>query len=229
MRVSCRGHIRSMPMNLIRHTAFLCVAALLSACTSAPVPRPVALAPVKFAAVLEPGCLLPGPDALASAKKRSASFDVKVDSTGRVTSATVQASTGRDDVDAALGESVLRCRFTPAYTVDIVSRTKAIVPDAQTMSLSWPSSESFIGPHRCLRPDYPHSARRAEETGSVFVAFRVTENHQLEAQVQERSAKLRTLRPLSIQAVTQCLAHEEVLSSLPVDTWFVVAYDWHLE
>lgn len=183
---------------------------------------------MRFTAVLQPGCLLPHPTLLRKSPASRATLALRVEATGQVESATVRDSAGNNELDAALQAAAMRCKFTPAYVVEGSARTE--VPDDHVLNLRWPAEGALIGAVRCVTPDYPHSARRVEEMGQVVVRFRKSpETGQPEVQLQKASAAMRTLQPLSMRAVSECLAHDEVAAELPADKWIAVYYDWRLD
>ncbi len=207
-------------------------AATLAGCATRlpPPPPPTIPQPVRFTAVLQPGCLLPAPTLLRKSPTSRATLALRVDATGRVESATVRDSAGNSELDAALRAAAMRCKFTPAYVVEGAARTRTDVLDDQVLNLRWPAEGELVGSARCMTPGYPHAARRSEEMGQVVVRFRKSpETGQPEVQLQKASAAMRTLQPLSMRAVSECLAHDEVAAELPADKWIAVYYDWRLD
>ncbi|MBI5270127.1 MAG: hypothetical protein HY856_10675 [Burkholderiales bacterium] len=208
--------------------------AMLASCAAqrpAPVPVvPLPSPPLRFAPVLEPGCLLPRPELLLQAPSRQATMALDVDETGRVVAASLHASTGLSELDSALKAAVLLCRLAPAYVLEGQPRVRRNVAEKHELTVTWPATGPLVGPQRCFTPDYPHAARRAEETGRVVVLFRKSSaSGQAEVQVRPGSVGFRSLRSLSTRTVSDCLAHDEVSATLPVDQWISVAYDWRLE
>ena len=205
---------------------------VLASCAIAPPPAPPLPIPpiVRFEAVLEPGCLLPHPETMRRSAIKVVTAVVQVSATGTVSGASLKSSTGDVELDAALREAVMRCRFTPAYDAGGRPFVRTEVAHTQELRVVLPSLPGLTGPHRCLQPEYPHAARRADETGRVRVAFRKRSgDNRIEVNVIDGSSPLRVLRPLSASAVTQCLQHESVISELPADKWHVVDYVWRLE
>jgi TonB family protein len=218
-------------MRIATTTAALASILLIAACASPPPPVQPPPAPmVKFSAVLEPGCLLPKPELLGKSTKRSAALRLETDENGHVVRADLSESSGDSEVDAALLSASTRCRFSPAYVAGGRPYTRSDVPDTYSLTIQWPETTAMIGPLRCIRPDYPHAARRAEEAGVVVAQFRRSStNNLIEASLLEGRQLLRLLRPLTLRAVTQCLEHPEVRESIEVDKWIRVAYEWRLE
>ncbi|MFO1340959.1 MAG: energy transducer TonB [Burkholderiaceae bacterium] len=185
---------------------------------------------MRFTAVLQPGCLLPAPALLRTSPLSRAVLALQVDASGRVASASVRDSAGNGELDAALQAAAMRCRFAPAYVVDGATRARTEVPDDYLLNVHWPAQGALMGAARCMTPDYPHAARRVEEMGEVLVRFRKSPTTgQPEAEVSKSPAGLRILQPLSLRAVSDCLAHEEVAADLPSDRWYVAAYHWRLD
>ena len=204
--------------------------ALASCATPPPPPPPPAPKPVRFAAVLQPGCLLPAPALLRQSPASRATLVLRVDATGRVETATVRDSAGTGELDAALQAAAMRCRFTPAYVVEGAERKRTEVPDDHVLELRWPAQGALLGAARCMTPGYPHAARRADEMGRVVVQFRKSpDTGQPEVQVRQATAAMRMLQPLSLRAVSECLAHDEVAAELPPGQWFSATYDWRLD
>jgi TonB family protein len=207
------------------------IASLLSACgTPKPPPPSSAPKPTPFAAILQPGCLLPRPDLLSKSASPRADLVLQVDASGRVASASLQASTGSSELDDALKTSVSQCRFTPAYIVEAPKYARVDVPETYVLNATWSSTGPFLGPHRCFMPDYPHAARRNGEAGRVKVNFRKSSvSGDVEVHANPESASMRILQALSVRAVRECVAHEEVKAALPADTWISMDYQWRLE
>lgn len=205
-------------------------AALAACATHPPPPPPPVPKPVRFAAVLEPGCLLPATALLRQSPLSHATLALQVDASGHVTSASVRESAGNGELDAALQAAAMRCRFTPAYVVEGAERKRTEVHDDHLLDVRWPAEGALLGAARCMTPGYPHAARRAEEMGRVVVQFRKSaDTGQTEVQLRQTSPAMRTLQPLSLRAVRECLAHDEVAAELPVGQWFSVSYDWRLD
>lgn len=193
-----------------------------------PAPRPPQ--PVRFTAVLQPGCLLPHPTLLRKSPASHATLALHVDATGQVESATVRDSAGNHELDAALQAAAMRCKFTPAYVVEGSARTE--VPDDHVLNLRWPAEGALVGSARCITPEYPHAARRAEEMGRIVVQFRKSPSTgQPEVQLRPTTTPVarRILQPLSLRAVSECLAHDEVAAELPPDKWYAAEYNWILD
>lgn len=226
-------HWRSLGSPRATHVTsrFLLCAALVS-CAAQPVVAPVKVAPappVRFDAVLLPGCLLPAPSLLAQASRPGATMTVSIDAAGSVSSAVLASSTGSAELDASLQAAMRRCRFAPAYEVDRSTHSRMEVPEGRTLGIHWPSPPAEFGPHRCFTPDYPHTARRAEEQGRIVAMFRKSSaTGEVESQLRSDSAPLRTLRALSLAAVSACMAHEEARAMAPADKWVSILYDWRL-
>lgn len=221
-----------MPHPVRLACAALAAATLAACATRPPAPtRPATvLPPVRYAAILQPGCLLPPPALLRRSSSSRAVLALQVDASGRVTAASVRSSAGDGELDSALQDAATRCRFAPAYTVDGATRARTEVPDDYVLNVHWPAQGALMGAARCMTPDYPHAARRVEEMGEVLVRFRKSPTTgQPEAEVSKSPAWLRILQPLSLRAVTDCLAHEEVAADLPSDRWYVAAYHWRLD
>jgi len=193
----------------IAEGALLAVAVLAAGCAVTPKPQaPVVSAPVKFAAVLQPGCLMPQPSEHGFANSGSATLQLHVTLTGEVLSAVVVRSSGLPNLDSALTVAARGCKFAPAYSVDPVTHQRADIEDDYTLNTSWPQS-ALVGPLRCFAPDYTHAARRAGEEGTVG-GFNI--------------------RSLSVRAVQTCVTnHAEVRRSLRPDVWYALPYAWHLE
>jgi len=211
-----------------RTLAALMAAALLQAC-SAPPPQPLPALPlVKFDAVLQPGCLIQtSPDLPATGG--TAVMQLRIDTSGQVTSVRVTQSSGSTAMDAMLLNSARRCSFTPAFTLGGPDRTRAEVEDDYTLSITWPTPP-LLGPHRCFRPDYTPAARRRGEEGTVVVQFRLrADEGTLETRVQPGGAAMPMLRELSVRAVEACLRHAEARSALQPGAWYAIPYTWRLE
>lgn len=185
---------------------------------------------VRFAAVLQPGCLLPSPNLLRQSPVQDALMSLQVDESGRVTASSFQTGTGRPDVDAALSAAASGCRFAPAYVVELSPVRRTYVPDEYQLHVRWPEQGPMVGSQRCLTPDYPHAARRAEESGLVTVLYRVSSTSgQIEVKLKDSSAPPKVLSQLSLSAVRDCLAHKDVAAEVPPDTWISAAFNWRLE
>lgn len=188
------------------------------------------LAPVTFSAVLQPGCALPDPALLVQAPVSSGKLQLQVDGQGRVVATHVARSTGHSDIDRALLAAAERCRFSPAYIIDVPSFSKQIVSSSYAMEVQWSANRPMVGAARCFRPDYSHAARRSEEEGPVVVQYRrLSSSGQVEASVRPGPLRLAHLDRLSLDAVTRCLDHADIKSSLPADKLLLIAYDWRLE
>jgi TonB family protein len=206
----------------------LAAAVLVSCAVPAP-PAPVA-APARFAAVLQPGCLLPPPGLLAQAAVPWVGVFVRVGESGQVLSARLRASTGSPDLDAAMPAAVMKCRFEPAYVVDPSTHARSMVQDTYHLQASWSVPPHEFGPHRCFTPGYPHAALRAEQEGRVIVMFRKNSaTGKIDTLFRPDSAPGRMVRDVSLRAVVDCLAHEEVHAGMPMDQWMGVPYLWKLE
>lgn len=220
------------PMRIALALALVPVAVILSSCASHPMLAAGAptSSPVRFNAVLQPGCLLPAPSLLAQAPTPRATLEVAIDATGQVTSADIAESTGSRELDSSLKSAVQRCRFSSAYEIDQVAFSRKELPEVRTMVVSWPVPAPEFGPHRCLTPEYPHAARRAEEQGHVTVLFRKDPmNGQIETRLRPDSPPLRTLKALTLATVSACMEHEEVRSVVPAGVWMSVTYEWRLQ
>jgi TonB family protein len=214
------------------HVPAVLLSAMLAACASRPPPtvKAIQASPVRFGAVLLPGCLLPAPSLLAQATSPRATLTVAVDAAGNVSSAVLAESTGSTLLDDAVQAAVLKCHFAPAYEVDQAAQSRKDVPERRTLGVSWPSPAPEYGPHRCVTPDYPHAARRAGEEGRIIAMFRKDSGTgQIESQLRSDSAPLRTLRALTLTTVTACMAHDEARSAVPADRWISVLYEWRLQ
>jgi TonB family protein len=205
---------------------------MLTACASRPPPtgKATQAPPVRFSAVLLPGCLLPAPSLLAQATSHRATLTVAVDAVGNVSSAVLAESTGSTLLDHAVQAAMLQCHFAPAYEIDQVAQARKEVPERRTLGVSWPSPAPEYGPHRCVTPDYPHAARRAGEEGRIIAMFRKDSGTgQVESQLRSDSVPLRTLSALTLTTVAACMAHEEARSAAPTDKWISVLYEWRLQ
>jgi TonB family protein len=218
-------------MSFLRSKAMRLLVFFMGGCAGpSPPPQPQAGTPTTFAAILQPGCLLPGAEALRRSSATEATLMLRIDEFGVVQSSSFESGTGNASLDAALQASAAKCKFAPAFRVELSPPRRVDVPYLYRLSAKWPASGAVVGLQRCLRPDYPHAARRAEESGRVTVLFRLNSTSgQVEVQLQPDSAPLRILRPLSVQAVGDCLAHKEVVAEVPKDKWFPVAFVWRLE
>lgn len=205
-------------------------AALLQACSTPPPPKPPAapLPPVKFDAVLLPGCLmLTSPE--VPADSGTATLQLRVAASGQVVSARVTKSSGSQPTDAMLQASARRCAFSPAFTSGGANHERTEVEDDYTLNVSWPKPP-LLGPHRCFRPDYTLAARRRDEEGTVVVEFRLrVEDGTLETRVGPTSTAIPMLRELSVRTVQACLRHEEASGSLQRGVWYAIPYTWRLE
>ena len=211
--------------------ALLAVAMLAAGCAVTPKPpAPVVGTPVKFAAVLQPGCLMPQPSEHGFANGGSAVLRLHVTSTGEVGSAVTERSSGLPALDAALSVAARGCTFAPAYSVDPVTHQRADIEDNYILNASWPQS-TLVGPLRCFAPDYTHAARRAGEEGTVIVEFRINgESGVPETRVRADSARGSNIRSLSVRTVQACVTnHVEVRRSLRPDAWYALPYSWRLE
>lgn len=216
----------------VRSAALIILAALLASCTSQsrPLVTPPPASSVRFDAALQPGCLLPAPSLLSQASAPGATLAVDIDVTGKVAAAALAGTTGSTALDAALEAAVLKCRFAPAYEVEPVTHARRELPERRSLSVSWQTPIAEYGPHRCLTPDYPHAARRAEEQGRIVAMFRKdAATGQVQTQLRSDSALLRTLRAHTLKAVTACLAHDEARSDMPADQWISILYEWRLQ
>jgi TonB family protein len=204
---------------------------LIAGCAAPPKPLPPpASAPVKFDAILLPGCLMPEPGEHRFATGGSAALQLRVTPAGEVTSAAVARSSGSAALDSALQAAAGGCRFSPAYSVDSATFKRTEVEHSYTLNASWPAP-LLVGPHRCFAPDYTHAARRSGEEGTVMVEFRLNgETGALDARVRPNSAPGRHIRDLSLRAVQACvLAHPEARKSLTPGDWYAIPYAWRLE
>ncbi|OYT86677.1 MAG: hypothetical protein CFE46_14510 [Burkholderiales bacterium PBB6] len=185
---------------------------------------------MRLGSVLLPGCLLPAPFLLAQAAVARATLTISVDAAGEVSAASMAESTGSAAVDAALPGAVLKCKFSPAFEIDASAPARKVVAEQRTLDLAWLPSAPAYSPHRCISPEYPHAARRAEETGRIVVLFRRdVAAGKIVSQLQADSPPLRTLRALTLNAVAACMAHDEVSTAVPADKVFSVMYDWRLQ
>lgn len=155
---------------------------------------------------------------------------LRVDAQGQVTGVEVTSSSGAAEVDSSVKLAAAQCRFTPAVLAGGKPFTRTEVPDDYPLQVTWRPASVMVGPHRCLRPDYPHAARRMDEEGRVTVMFRrLPGSDEVEARLVDGNNHLRTLRPLTLRAVTECLVHREARESLEPGQWTSVVYDWRLE
>lgn len=208
------------------------LAGALAVSCAVPAPEPVAAParPARFAAVLQPGCLLPPPGLLAQAAVPWAGVSVRVGESGQVLSARLRASTGSPVLDVAMPDAVMKCRFEPAYVVDPSTHARSMVQDTYNLQASWSVPPHEFGPHRCFTPGYPHAALRAEQEGRVIVMFRKNSaTGKIDTLFRQDSAPGRTVRAVSLRAVVECLAHEEAHAGMPMDQWMSVPYLWKLD
>ena len=187
--------------------------------------------PTPIAATLQPGCLLPSAGLLQQTSVQGALLSLAVDESGHVTASNMLSKTGSPEVDAALLAAAARCRFTPAYIFDVSLLRRVNVSTTYQLKIDWPRQGPMIGPKRCLNPDYPHTARWVREAGHVTVFYRLdSASGKTEFEVpQDSSAAMKILGPISVKAVSDCLAHKEVAAELTPDKWMSVNFEWRLD
>jgi protein TonB len=81
----------------------------------------------------------------------------------------------------------------------------------------------------CVKPDYPKSSLRNEETGTVTLRFVVAPTGRIVAAKVERSSGFRNLDLAALNGMSRCLFRPASIDNKPVQDSALMQYVWTLD
>lgn len=124
-----------------------------------------------------------------------------------------------------------KCLYAPAIEnpisreVSVLKSYRWTITDKEAVI----QSRDFSIGHKCKRPDYPSSSRRAEEQGVVTMKFLISDNGEVsEAKVEISSGFVR-LDEAAILGLVACKFKPPVRNENSTNEWSTIKYSWKLD
>lgn len=113
----------------------------------------------------------------------------------------------------------------------VPAQTQSTAPPAQTSSSNSGAMRTAVlaDANGCVKPAYPPSSLRNEETGTVTLALLVGADGKVSASRIQHSSGYRNLDKAAVNALSLCTFKPAMNNGVPEAGWAQLAYDWKID